>query len=255
MQMVLSSILKNSAEAIEGKGRIRIITKNEEIGKGFAKSHPGLKPGPYVSLTIEDDGKGMDEETWSRIFDPFFTTKFQGRGLGMAAVYGIVKNHDGWITVDSQLDKGTVVRIYLPSIKVQVKEEGRPGIEPAKGTGTILVVEDEDIVIDVIIAMLERLGYHALLAKTGKEAVNIARSFDGDIDLAILDVVLPDLAAKEVYRVIMEARPNLKVIVCSGYAIDGPPQEILDAGAQEFIQKPFSYTTLSEKLKEVLKGK
>jgi len=122
----------------------------------------------------------------------------------------------------------------------------------ADGTGTILVIEDEDIVIDVICAMLERLGYSILLAETGREAVNIAKTFDGDIDLAIL---LPDLAAKEVYREIMEARPNLKVIVCSGYAIDGPPQEILDAGAQDFIQKPFSLATLSEKLKEVLEGK
>ncbi len=255
MQMVLSAILNNSAEAIEEKGRIRITTRDEEIEEEFAKNHPGLNPGPYVSLTVEDDGKGMDEETRAKIFDPFFTTKFQGRGLGMAAVYGIVTNHGGWISVDSERGKGTVVRMYLPAVKVEVKEKERPKIEPAKGTGTILVIEDEDIVIDVICAMLERLGYRVLLAKTGKEAINTAKTFDGDIDLAILDILLPDLAAKEVYRNIMEARPNLKVIVCSGYTIDGPPQEVLDAGAQDFIQKPFSYATLSEKLKEVLEGK
>jgi len=252
---VLSALLINSAEAIEEKGRIRIITRNEEIDEESAKNHPGLKPGPYVSFTVEDDGKGMDEETRSRIFDPFFTTKFQGRGLGMAAVYGIVTNHGGWISVDSELGKGTVVRIYLPAVKVEVKEEERPKIEPAKGTGTILVIEDEDAVIDVICAMVEKMGYRVLLAETGKEAVNIAKSFDADIDLAILDILLPDLPAKKVYRDIMEARPDLKVIVCSGYAIDGPPQEILDAGAQDFIQKPFSYATLSEKLKEVLESK
>jgi len=103
--------------------------------------------------------------------------------------------------------------------------------------------------------MVERLGYRVLLARTGKEAVSIAKGFDADIDLAILDILLPDLPAKEVYTDIMEARPNLKVVVCSGYAIDGPPQEIMDAGAQDFIQKPFSYATLSEKLKEVLEGK
>ncbi len=200
----------------------------------------------------------------------------------MAAVHGIVTIHDGWTSVDSEPGKGTLVRIYLPAIasarppsalpqanagraqagraglpavKVQVKEEEKPKIDPAKGAGTILVIEDEDVVIDVICAMLERLGYRVLLAKSGKEAVNIAKTFDGDIDLAILDIALPDLAGKEVYRDIMEARPNLKVIVCSGYAIDGPPQEILDAGAQDFIQKPFYYATLSEKLREVLEGK
>ncbi len=271
MQLVVSAVLNNSAEAIEGEGRIRITTNNEEIIEEFAKTHPGLKPGPYACLTIEDNGKGMDEETRSRIFEPFFTTKFRGRGLGMAAVYGIVKNHSGWISVDSQLGKGTVVRIYLPAIvplrgtqarraglpgiKIQVEEKERPRIEPTKGEGTILVIEDEDIVINVVLQMLERLGYRILLAKTGKEAINIARSFDGDIDLALLDIVLPDLTGKEAYSRIMEARPNLKVIVCSGYTIDGPPQEVLDIGAQGFIQKPFSYATLSEKLKEVLEGK
>ena len=255
MQMVLSAVLNNASEAIEGEGRIRITTRDEKIDEQFVKINPDIKPGPYVSFTVEDDGKGMDEETRSRIFDPFFTTKFQGRGLGMAAVYGIVTNHGGWISVDSELGKGTVVRIYLPAVKVEVKEEKMPKIEPTKGTGTILVIEDEDIVIDVICAMVKRLGYRVLLARTGKEAVSIAKRFDADIDLAILDVILPDLAAKEAYREIMEARPNLKVIVCSGYAIDGPPQEIMDAGAQDFIQKPFSYATLSEKLKEVLEGK
>ena len=116
MQMVLSTILTNSDEAIEGPGRIRIITTNEDIDDEFARTHPGLKPGHYVCLTIEDDGKGMDEEAKSKIFEPFFTTKFQGRGLGMASVYGIVKNHYGWVSVESEIGKGTTVRIYLPAI-------------------------------------------------------------------------------------------------------------------------------------------
>ena len=116
MQMVLSTILTNSDEAIEGPGRIRIIATNEDIDDEFAKTHPGLKAGYYVCLTIKDDGKGMDEEIKSKIFEPFFTTKFQGRGLGMAAVYGIVKNHGGWVSVESEIGKGTTVRIYLPAI-------------------------------------------------------------------------------------------------------------------------------------------
>jgi two-component system cell cycle sensor histidine kinase/response regulator CckA len=255
MQMVLSAIVNNSVEAIEDQGRIMILVKNEKIEEKFAKNRPGLKPGNYVSLTVEDDGKGMDKETRGKIFDPFFTTKFQGRGLGMAAVYGIVKNHGGWISVDSELGKGTVVRIYLPAIKVQMKKPEKARIELTKGTETILVIEDEDVVIDVILTMLKRLGYHVLLAKTGTEAINISKGFDGVINLAILDIKLPDMGGNKVYRFIKKARPSLKVIVCSGYAIDGPAQGLLDAGAQGFIQKPFSYTTLSEKLKEVLEGK
>ena len=255
MQMVLSAILNNSVEAIEDQGRIRILVKNEEIEEEFAKNRPGLKPGNYVSLTVEDDGKGMDKKTRGKIFDPFFTTKFQGRGLGMAAVYGIVKNHGGWIYIDSELGKGTVVRIYLPAIKVQMKKPEKARMELTKGTETILVIEDEDVVIEVILTMLKRLGYHVLLAKSGTEAIKISKGFDGVIHLAILDIKLPDMGGDKVYQFIKEARPNLKVIVCSGYAIDGPAQELLDAGAQGFIQKPFSYTILSDKLKDVLEGK
>ena len=259
MQMVLSAVLSNASEAIEGEGRIRINTGDEEIDEDFAKDHPDIEPGSYVCLTIEDDGKGMDEETRSKIFDPFFTTKFQGRGLGMAAVYGIIRNHDGWVLVDSKLDKWTVVRIYFPALKVeeeQVPEERveGPKTEVAMGTGTILVIEDEEIVMDLTHALLEGLGYRVLEAKTGKEAVDIAKGFDGDIDLALLDIKLPDIMGDKVYPLIMEARPNLKVIVCSGYSIDGPAQKIIDAGAQGFIQKPFTLKILAEKLKEVLEG-
>ena len=259
MQMVLSAILSNASEAIEGEGRIRINTGDEEIDEDFAKDHPDIEPGSYVCLTIEDDGKGMDEETRSKIFDPFFTTKFQGRGLGMAAVYGIIRNHDGWILVDSKIDKGTVVRIYFPALKVKEEQvpEKRvkgPKTETPMGTGTILVIEDEQIVMDLTYALLEGLGYRVLEAKTGKEAVDIAKGFDGDIDLALLDIKLPDIMGDKVYPLIMEARPNLKVVVCSGYSIDGPAQEILDAGAQGFIQKPFTLEILAEKLKEVLEG-
>ncbi len=254
MQMVLSAVLANSAEAIEGKGRVRISTRNVEIGEEFAKHHPGLNPGSYVCLTIEDDGKGMDEDTRTRVFEPFFSTRFQGRGLGMAAAYGIVKNHDGWIGVDSELGKGTVVRIYLPAIEVEVEEKKEPRVELVEGEGTILVIEDEESLMNLNRAILERLGYLVLEARSGTEAVEFARTFDGDIELAILDIGLPDMPGNIVYQDIMEARPDLKVIVCSGYAVDGPAQEVLSEGAQGFIQKPYSLGALSAKLKEVLEG-
>jgi len=259
MQMVLSAIMANSNEAMEGPGRIRISTRNMDLGEDFVKDHPGLKPGPHVCLSVKDDGKGMDEETRRRIFDPFFTTHFMGRGLGMASVYGIIKNHDGAITVDSEPGKGTVVRIYLPAISADSKEQGakavkQPEVEIAMGEGTILVIEDEEDVMMMIRQVLERLGYRVLQAETGKKAVKLAKTFDGQIDLALLDIKLPDMTGDKVYPLIMEARPGLKVIVCSGYTIDGPPLDILDAGAEGFIQKPFSIAAFADKLKEVLEG-
>ena len=258
MQMVLSAIMANSNEAMEGPGRIRISTRNVDLDQELIKDYPGLKPGPHVCLSVEDDGKGMDEATRNRIFDPFFTTHFMGRGLGMAAVYGIVKNHDGAITVDSELGTGTVVRIYLPAIgaekEVKKKVVSRPDLQLPKGDATILVIEDEEDVMMLIRQVLESLGYRVLEAETGKEAIRFAKTFDGQIDLALLDIKLPDMSGDRVYPIIMEARPDLKVIVCSGYGIEGPPQAILDAGAEGFIQKPFSISPFAEKLKEVLEG-
>lgn len=254
MQMVLSAILQNSSEAIEGDGRIRISAANVNIDEASADNFPDLSPGHYSCLDIEDDGKGMDEDTKSKIFEPFFTTKFQGRGLGMAAVYGIIKNHGGSVFIASELNKGTAVRIFLPSVEDIAEKRKKPPTAPApvKGSGTILVIEDEEMIMDVIRGILERLGYRVLEAETGKKAVEIVNSFDGDIELAILDIVLPDMKGNAVYPLIMKARPNLKVIVCSGYSINGPAREILDNGAQGFLQKPFNMTILSEKLKEVL---
>jgi len=253
MKMVLSSVVANAIEAIHvGPGHIRITTKCETMNEGSALYYPGVNAGTYVSLTVEDDGKGMDENTKSRLFEPFFTTKFQGRGLGMAAVYGIIKNHDGFISVDSEIDKGTTVRIFLPAVEIPIEKVEKPKSKIFKGAGNILVIEDEDMVMDVSCAMFETLGYHVLGARTGKEAVDIASTFKGHIDLAFLDMGLPDMGGEKVYSLIKKISPNTKVIACSGYAIDGPAQEIMAAGAHGFLQKPYSLAILSEKLKEVL---
>ena len=255
IQMVLSAILTNSSEAIEKEGRIWITCRNETVTEEKARDFPGLNPGAYVHLKIEDDGKGMNEETRSRVFEPFFTTKFQGRGLGLAAAYGIVKNHNGWIFIESQQDSGTIVRIYLPAIlEAGKKRMKKPKMEAHKVTGTILLIEDEEMVISVSRLLLERLGYRVLAVRTGGEAIRTSRTFDGTIDLAILDILLPDMNGKAVYPLLTETRPNLKVIVCSSYSLEGPAQEILDAGAQGFVQKPFSGATLSAKMQEVMGG-
>ena len=253
MQMVLSAVLVNASEALEGKGRIELTCSNTTVNDETIKDLPELKPGNYICLTITDNGEGMDKDTKKRIFEPFFTTKFQGRGLGMAAAYGIVKNHDGSIVVDSKPDQGTTVKIYLPAAGVQMREPEKAKTEYfEKGTGTILVIEDEETVMAVCRMILEGLGYHVLEAETGRKAINVVKTYDGEIDLALLDIVLPDINGNVIYPFLMEARPNLKVIVYSGYSIDGPAQEILDAGAQDFIQKPFTIAELSGKLKKIL---
>jgi PAS domain S-box-containing protein len=251
MQMIISAIVANAQEAIEGKGIIRIYVKDEEIDD-YSASILDAKPGRYVCFTVEDNGKGMDEETKNKMFDPFFTTKFHGRGLGMAAVHGIVKNHDGCISVDSKPGRGTEVRFFLPAVDTKVIEGTAKSIEPTNGTGTILVIEDEEMVMDVSRKMLEKLDYQVLQASNGAEAGNIAKTYNGDIDLAIMDVCLPDMMGGVLYPLISKARPEMKVIVSSGYDIEGPAREILDAGAQGFIQKPYSFNALSEKLNEVL---
>lgn len=253
MQMVISAIVANANEAIENDGRIRISARNVELDEASCKG--AMKPGPHIQITVGDDGKGMDEETRKRIFEPFFTTHFIGRGLGMAAVYGIISNHGGAINVESQLGEGTRVHMFLPAIGET--ESAAPDIPRKKaeerGKGTILIIEDEPDVMEITRETLKRIGYSVIEAITGKEAVQKAISYADTIDVALLDIKLPDMGGAQVYPLLMEARPELKVLVFSGYALDGPAQEILDAGADGFVQKPFSIAGLSETLNEVLK--
>jgi len=253
IHMVLSAVITNAAEAIKRRGRIRVSIE-DVILDGATGDRMKIKQGKYVKLTVEDNGRGMDAEARIKIFDPFYTTKFTGRGLGMAAAYGIVENHHGRILVDSEKGTGTTVHIYLPAAgKIRPESESRD-VVPVRGKGTILVIEDEKVLLSVNKELFERLGYSVLEAATGEEAIHIARTFNGEIDVALLDVVLPDINGPSVYPRLMEARPNLKVIVCSGFSIDGPAQEILDAGAQEFIIKPIDIGEISEKLKQLLES-
>ncbi len=194
----------------------------------------------------------MDEETLEKIYQPFFTTKFQGRGLGLASAYGIVKNHNGHILVDSKQGSGTKVQVFFPLFTETVEEE--PVTVPASKhqSGTILLIEDEPFVMEVGLSLMEQMGYRSLSAKNGEEAIHIVKTFDGSIDLALLDMGLPDIPGEILYFHLKEFRPDLKVIVCSGYTVDGPAQKVLDAGGLDFIQKPFSLSLLSQVLSKHL---
>ena len=249
-QMVLSAILSNASEAIEGEGSIWITCGNVELKEEIPGNGSGIPPGPYVCLTVEDNGKGMDEETRRKIFEPFYTTKFRGRGLGMSAVYGIVRNHEGFISIDSSLGRGTSVRIYLPAVEKSPRPENAPA-KSVEGTKTILVIEDDKMLIGLLRAAIEQRGYRVLEAATGREALSTAKTFEGIIHLAILDMFLPDSNSKEVFQGLKEARPDMKVLLMSGYSIEGPAQELLGAGAAAFLQKPFGMDALSQKLKQM----
>ncbi len=252
LQMALSAILSNSSEAIEKTGNIWITCRETTLTPPDLKKIPDIREGRYIEFSIRDDGKGMDKKTSSRMFEPFFTTKFYGSGLGMSAVYGIIKKHGGAIIVESAVNKGTCIKIYFRPV-----EKGPEITEPinkrlSKGTGNVLLIEDEPVVMDVNQAILEKLGFTVLKAKTGQEALDIAESFNGEIALTLLDVLLPDMDGVTVYSQLAEKRPGIRVIVCSGYSSDGPAQMIIDAGAMGFIQKPFSFNVLSEKIREAL---
>lgn len=253
MQMLLAAVLSNASEAIEQEGTVTLTLRNAELTPDDCVGHQGLKPGKYVMLKIADSGKGMDEQACLRIFEPFFTTKFQGRGLGMAAVYGIVKKHGGYIYVESELGRGTTVTVYLPRAKwVAAAAEPKLSYKPCR-SGTALIVEDEDLVMEVNRAIVEKLGYRVLAARSGKEALHAVRAFTGHIDFALLDVILPDMSGNQIYPKLKEMLPDLKVIVCSGFTLDGPAREILNAGAESFLPKPFTVAALSTALDEILK--
>lgn len=254
LQMVLSAILTNSAEAMGGQGKIQISVKKVKLDEKLENTKIEIKNGVYARISIKDEGIGMDDETRSRIFEPFFSTKARGRGLGMSAVLGIIQNHHGSLSVESAPEKGTTLNIFFPLTNPAGSKPPRTEVGIVHGTGTVLLIEDEDTVIDVTLRVLEKLGYHVLVAKTGKQAEEIARTYSGDIDLAILDIALPDIPGNNLYPIIKKSRPHMKVLVYSGYSIDGPAQEILNAGAEDFIQKPFTIEKLSRKVKTILEG-
>lgn len=257
IQMVFSAVMNNAAEAIEELGSIRVSLQTKDVDEKYALQHPGLKAGQYVQLTVEDDGKGLDRETKERVFEPFFSTKLQGRGLGMAASYGIIINHGGWIEIDSELNKGTVVNIYLPASEeteeVSLSEE-KEITDISRGEGTILIIDDEENVLDTSSLALEHLGYRVLTAKTGMEAIDIVETAEEDIDLAILDIGLPDMMGDKVCLKIQELRPDIKVIVSTGYMVEDITNG-MKIKAQGFIQKPFSMSQMAMKLKEILGDK
>ena len=255
IEQVLLNLYVNAWQAMPNGGDLYVETSNVVLDENYARLF-GVSPGNYVKISVTDTGIGMDKATQQRIFDPFFTTKemVRGTGLGLSSAYGIIKNHGGIIDVYSEKDKGTTFKIYLPASEKEaaIKEEKRLVDEVLKGTETVLLVDDEYMIVDVGEEMLKEMGYTVLVARSGKEAVEVYSKHKAEIDLVVLDMIMPDMGGGDAYDRMKEENPDVKVILSSGYSIDGEATEILERGCNGFIQKPFNMKGLSGRIREVL---
>jgi PAS domain S-box-containing protein len=253
IEQILMNLLVNAADAMPAGGDIFLRTINIPHGDMKGKLY-NPKPGDYVLLTVTDTGIGMDPKTVQHIFEPFFTTKELGRGtgLGLASVYGIVKGHGGYVDVESEKGRGTTFKIYLPASKEEVYNTIELPDNISKGTGTILLVDDEEAVLEVGEKLLKVMGYHVLTAREGREAIDVYKKHRETVDLVLLDIIMPNMKGGEVFDCLKEINPDIKVLLSSGYSIDGEASKILERGGKGFIQKPFDMERLSETIRAIL---
>lgn len=213
-----------------------------------------VTPDNYVKISVADTGRGMEESTRQQLFNPFFTTKDKGRGtgLGLASAYGIIKNHDGFITVHSKLGQGTTFTIYLPlSDRNAIRDVPREDVL-FKGSETVLLVDDEKMILEVGQAMLGKLGYRVIAAAGGKQAVDIVTQKRNELDIVILDLIMPGMDGGKVFDCIRKIRPQMPIMLSSGYAINRQADEIMQRGCNGFLQKPFNVFELSQKVRKIL---
>ena len=253
IDQVLLNLYVNAWQAMPAGGHLYIQTENIHLDESIIKAFD-VRAGRYVRITITDSGVGMDAATQQRIFEPFFTTKELGRGtgLGLASAYGIIKNHGGFIDVHSTKGKGTTFSIYLPVGERDIAKKMNFDTEILRGKETILLVDDEDLVIDIGQKMLAKMGYETLIARGGQETIEVYRQHGDRIDLTILDMIMPDMNGRKTYESLKKLKPALKVLLSSGYSLNDQARKIMDLGCQGFIQKPFDVTQLSRKIREIL---
>jgi PAS domain S-box-containing protein len=253
IDQILLNLVINARDSMAEGGEIVIETGSRTLNSDYCRFHPESRPGEYVVLSITDTGTGMDQETLGRIFEPFFTKKGVGTGLGLSVVYGIVKQHNGFINVYSEPGKGTTFKIYLPSATEGVRQEEPLSRAVGKGGGeTVLVVEDEDPLRNIAAEVLESLGYRVITAANGEEAIDIFRERHGQIDLALIDVVMPRIGGRETYEAMKKIKPALRALFMTGYSLNGIHTNFILEQGIDAIQKPYSFEELADKIREIL---
>jgi PAS domain S-box-containing protein len=259
LQQIVMNLVINGAEAIGPEsGAVLVRTSAQEIDAHYISTMSSagelLKPGRYICLEVHDTGIGMSEETLSKIFDPFFTTKFAGRGLGLSAVLGIVRAHNGALKVYSRPGQGTTFKVLFPASAVAVPSADQPAKRELTGKGTVLVVDDEEIVRVTARHALERYGYRTMLANDGQEALDAYRTRPQEFAVVLLDLTMPVMGGEETLRQLQAVNPRVKVLLSSGYNEVEAVQRFAGKGLAGFVQKPYTAATLAEKVKEVLIG-
>ncbi len=252
MNQVLINLIVNARDAMAEGGILTISTGVMDVEARYIQTHPDVRPGRYVMLSVADTGTGMEKDVSDRMFEPFFTTKAGGSGLGLSVVYGIIKQHGGFVEVMSERGRGTTIRVFLPRAEEAVIPTARPETPVETGNETILIVEDDEDFRKVEAEMLTRLGYRVYSAADGMEGITLFAEKSKEIDLVILDVVMPRMSGRDALEGMRRIRPDVPSLFVTGYSLDGiHVNYILDQGI-EALQKPFSFDTLSRKIREVM---